>query len=324
MRLRILFLAGLAVLPIWSVWAAALTVPEPVMVPVATGSVLATWTITAEGAQRHATPVVFLHGGPGLYTEARRFEEGAVLRAAGFDTIYFDQAGGGRSGLLKAGDYSLERAIADLEALRIALRQEQMVLWGNSYGATLLALYADRYPARVAGVLLTSPGMFPGFAGKRDYGRSDRDKVVYDKAVMAAINRIDRDGAAAEAVLPQPEAGRLFDALVAAELINGMVCKGSAVRPTALPGGGNLFAQRLIDRDLKALKFTPANVSTVPALIVRGSCDYVPAASAERFRSLLGGAIVEVADSGHGLLENRAAVVAAMDGFARGALAGVK
>lgn len=326
MRFRVLLCAVVAVLPIWVVPAAGVPVPEPVMVPLATGSTLATWTMAGEGARRHSTPVVFLHGGPGLYTEARRFDEGAVLRAAGFDTIYFDQAGGGRSALLKAGEYSLERAIADLEALRIALRQEQLVLWGNSYGATLLALYADRYPGRVAGVLLTSPGMFPGFAGKRDYGRTDRDKVVYDKAVMAAIKRIDRDGGAAEAVLPQPEAGKLFDALVADELVNAMVCKGSSVRPAALPGGGNLFAQRLIDRDLKALKFTPAGVGSVqkPTLIVRGSCDYVPAVSAERFRAVFGGTIVDVPDSGHGLLENRAVVVAAMDGFARGALDGVK
>ena len=102
----------------------------PVMTAVATGSNLAVWKLPADARPR-ATPVLFLHGGPGLYTEARRFDEAAVMRAAGFDTIFFDLAGGGRSARLAAGDYGLDRAIADVEALRIALGKDQLVLWGQ-------------------------------------------------------------------------------------------------------------------------------------------------------------------------------------------------
>ena len=246
------------------------------------------------------------------------------MRAAGFDTVFFDQAGGGQSAQLPAGDYSLDRAVADIEALRLALGKDQLVLWGNSYGAALAALYAARYPGRVAGVILTAPGMFPGYAGKRDYGRTDRDRVVFGKDVSAAIDRIDRDGAKAEAEMPQARAGKLFDELVASELIDGMVCKGSPVRPPSLPGGGNLYAQRLIARDLKAVKPLPATIAGVPALIVRGTCDFLPMASAERYRALFSGRIAEIAASGHGLLEDRAAVDAVIGGFARDSLASVK
>ena len=306
----------------------ALAVPAqaaaPAMVKLATGSELATWTFPGSGPRRHAVPVLFLHGGPGLYTEARRFDEGAPLRAAGFDTIYFDQAGGGRSARLKAGDYSLDRAIADVEALRIALGHEQLVLWGNSWGAALATVYASRHPGRVAGFVLTAPGMFPGFGGKHDYSRTDRDKVEYAKDVTAAVNRIDRDGGAAEADLPQDRAGAIFDTMVSAELIDGVVCKGTAVKPPPLPGGGNLYVNRLISRDLKALKFTPGPLVKVPAIIVRGSCDYLPMSSAERYAALLGAPVLAVADAGHGLLEQRAAVDAAIASFAQGPLASVK
>ena len=173
-------------------------------------------------------------------------------------------------------------------------------------------------------MILTSPGMFPSYAGKRDYGRTDRDRVVYGKEVSKAIDRIDRDGGKAEADLPQARAGELLDGLLASELIDGMVCKGAAVRPPPLPGGGNLYAQRLITRDLKALKAAPAVMAGVLALIVRGACDFLPMASAERYRALFGGRIAEITASGHGLLEDRAAVDAVIAGFARDSLGAVK
>ncbi len=295
--------------------------PAPVMSALSTGSTVATWTLPGEGPARHVTPVVFLHGGPGLYTEARRLDEGKLLRAAGFTTIYFDQAGGGKSARLAASDYSLDRAVADVEALRTSIGADRLILWGNSFGASLAAAYAARFPDRVAGFILTSPGMFPGFDGKRDYSVTNRDKVEYSKALSSAINRIDRDGAAAEAQLSQAQTSAFFDELVASELIDGVVCKGSTVKPPALPGGGNLFAQRLLSRDVKRARLAEKAGTTAPALIVRGSCDFLPLASAERYRAFLGGSIVTIENSGHGLLENRAAVDAAVARFAATELA---
>jgi pimeloyl-ACP methyl ester carboxylesterase len=294
---------------------------EPTMVTLNTGSAVATWTLPGEGPIRHTTPVLFLHGGPGLYTEARRLDEGKLLRAAGFTTVYFDQAGGGKSARLAASSYSLDRAVADVEALRVAIGTECLILWGNSFGASLAAAYTARFPDRVAGFILTSPGMFPGFDGKRDYSRTNRDKVEYSKALSSAINRIDRDGATAEAQLSQGETSALFDELVASELIEAVVCKGSGVIPPALPGGGNLFAQRLLSRDVKRARLAPSAGTTAPALIIRGNCDFLPLASAERYRAYLGGTIVTIEGTGHGLLENRAAIDAAIARFAATELA---
>lgn len=295
--------------------------PAPSILKLSTGSEIATWTLAGEGATRHATPIIFLHGGPGLYTETRRLEEGRVLRAAGFTTVYFDQAGGGKSARLKATEYSLDRSVADLEALRIALNAPQVILWGNSFGASLAAAYASRFPDRVAGTILTSPGMFPGFDGKRDYSRTNRDKVDYSKSLIAAINKIDSEGARAEATLSQSDSATLFDELVGSELIDGIVCKGARVKPPALPGGGNLYVQRLVSKDVKRASLPEKTATAVPTLIVRGSCDFLPADNAERYRRFFGGTIVTIPNSGHGLIENRELVDSALRNFAIVALA---
>jgi pimeloyl-ACP methyl ester carboxylesterase len=296
---------------------------EPQSAVLSTGSEVATWSISP-ATLSHQTPIVFLHGGPGLYTEARRFDEGAPLRAAGFQTLYFDQVGGGRSKRLKAGDYSLDRAVADLEALRIYLGKEKMILWGNSYGASLAAIYAVRYPARVAALILTSPGTFPGTKPKRDYSLTNNAKADLGKAVSAAVSKIDSKGAAAEAEISQGDAGMLFDTVVAAELTGRMVCKGATISPPALAGGGNLFANRILLKSLEHLAFKPQAQRGIPTLILRGTCDFLPLSNAEAYGRLFGTVVTTIDASGHGLLENRTAVERAFRDFATGPLAAVE
>lgn len=279
--------------------------PPPVMLTLSTGSRIASWTLPAVAGVNHRTPIIFLHGGPGLYTEDRRLEEGSVFRNLGFSTLYFDQAGGGRSDRLAVSEYSLGRAVADLEALRALLGEERIILWGNSYGAALATLYAQRFPDRVAALILTSPGAFPGSDPKRNYAVTARDKVEYSPAVRDAIDRIDRSASNAEKQLSQIAAGQLFDQLVSAELLDGVVCKGASVRPPALPGGGNLYAQRAIVRDLRRAVLPTQTSMVMPTLIVRGSCDFVPRSSAERYRLFFNGKLVDIEGTGHGLIENR-------------------
>ncbi len=298
--------------------------PAPAMVSLSTGSRIATWTLPATSGAKHQIPIIFLHGGPGLYTEDRRLEEGRVFRELGFSTIYFDQAGGGRSDPLPVSQYSLARAVADLEALRASLGQDRIILWGNSYGAALATLYAQQFPDRVAALILTSPGVFPGLDAKRDYSVTARDKVDYSPAVRDAISRIDRSPVEAEKQLSQAAAGKVFDQLVGEELLNGVVCKGASVRPPALPGGGNLYAQRAIFSDLKRAKLPAESSARVPTLIIRGTCDFIPTSSAERYRSFFRGKLIAVEGTGHGLIEHRETVDAALIAFAGNELAATR
>jgi pimeloyl-ACP methyl ester carboxylesterase len=288
--------------------------PTAEMLKLPTGSTLATWTIEAETPARAGT-VIFLHGGPGLYTEDRRFDDGAIFRKAGFATLFFDQAGGGQSEKLKASDYSLTRAVADLEALRVARRLDKVILWGNSFGANLAVLYARQYPDRVTAFILTSPGTFPGLEVKRDYSRTNRNGVNIGKDLAKAAAKIDKDGGKAEAAFSQVETGKLLDALTDSELLDAMTCKSSTVALPKLPGGGNLFVNRILQAELKKAKPDWTTLPKVPTLIIRGDCDFLPAKSAQAYQDALAGEYVAIANAGHALLEERSAVDRAIDSF---------
>jgi pimeloyl-ACP methyl ester carboxylesterase len=295
----------------------------PKLIALPTGSTLATWSIKATKPQ-HLTPVVFLHGGPGMYTTENMRTHGAPFRAAGFSTIYFDQAGGGLSPSIPAAQYSLVRAVDDLEALRIEFKIDKLILWGNSYGADLATLYVHRFPKNVAGLILTSPGAFPGFAAKRDYRMTDRGKVTIGPELTKAIRKIDKLGGGAEATLSQAATGKLMDELVSSELMNGMLCKGAPVPAPIVSGGGNLYANRMLQAELKRTRLPDTLLSGRPVLIVRGACDFLPMANAERYRAALGGTIITIANAGHQFVENRTDLDAALKRFAEFDLAAIE
>ena len=68
----------------------------------------------------------------------------------------FEQRGCGRSDALPP--YSIERCIADLEAIRQSYGFEQWIVGGHSWGADLALGYALAFPHRVQGVVCISGG----------------------------------------------------------------------------------------------------------------------------------------------------------------------
>jgi len=97
-------------------------------------------------------PAVYLHGGPGGGTEPRmrRFFNPRKYR-----TVLFDQRGCGRSrprgSLVNNTTWHL---VADMEALREELKIERWLVAGGSWGSTLALAYAEKYPHRVAELVL--------------------------------------------------------------------------------------------------------------------------------------------------------------------------
>lgn len=92
--------------------------------------------------------VILCHGGPGMADYLEPVSE----MFADMATVHrWDQRGAGRSD--PVGPFSLERFVADLEALRIHFGHERWVLFGHSWGANLAILYGQRHPARVAGIV---------------------------------------------------------------------------------------------------------------------------------------------------------------------------
>jgi proline iminopeptidase len=105
-----------------------------------------------ESGNPHATPAVFLHGGPGGGTEAkmRRFFDPRRYRI-----VLFDQRGCGKSrphaSLLDNTTWDL---VADIERLREHLGIERWLVFGGSWGSTLALAYAQSHPERVTHLVL--------------------------------------------------------------------------------------------------------------------------------------------------------------------------
>ncbi|GII82393.1 proline iminopeptidase [Sphaerisporangium siamense] len=102
-------------------------------------------------------PALVVHGGPGggAGSGYRRYFDPARYR-----TVLFDQRGCGRSTPHVADPAtSLRRnttdhLIADMELLREHLGVERWLLFGGSWGSTLLLAYAERHPERVRGIVV--------------------------------------------------------------------------------------------------------------------------------------------------------------------------
>jgi proline iminopeptidase len=107
-------------------------------------------------------PAVVLHGGPGsgCTPEHRRYFDPEAYRV-----VLFDQRGAGRSEPHAADARSdlstntTHHLIADIELLREHHGVDKWLVWGYSWGSTLALAYAERFPDRVAEVVLGSVTM---------------------------------------------------------------------------------------------------------------------------------------------------------------------
>ncbi len=137
--------------------------------------------IDVGGAELHVeeegtgVPMVLINGGPG---GTHHYFHPWFGRAAEYArVIYYDQRGTGLSDY-EPGEqgYSVEQAVADLDALRAALGIDRWVVVGFSYGGFLAQYYLTTYPQHVAGLVLVgaSPGMWT------DLGDSQQQRFISD------------------------------------------------------------------------------------------------------------------------------------------------
>ncbi len=105
-----------------------------------------------ECGNRDGAPVIFLHGGPGAGCSARhrRYFDPRYYRI-----IVFDQRGTNRSTPRACvEDNTTQHLLDDLEAIRRHLELDKWLLFGGSWGATLILLYAQAHPQHVAGLIV--------------------------------------------------------------------------------------------------------------------------------------------------------------------------
>jgi len=95
-------------------------------------------------------PLVLCHGGPGLWDY---FEDVAELLADLTPVVRWDQRGCGRSEREVTGPWTLDRFVADLDAVRRHFGLERIRLLGHSWGAQLALSHALAHPERVSGLV---------------------------------------------------------------------------------------------------------------------------------------------------------------------------
>jgi len=107
------------------------------------------WVVTVgEG-----DPIIFISGGPGsAHLYMRDFDP---LAGSRHQLIYFDEFGRGKSDTAKnLTEYTIERDVDDVEALRIALKLEKISVLGHSYGGVVAQGYAIKYPQHLSHLIL--------------------------------------------------------------------------------------------------------------------------------------------------------------------------
>jgi proline iminopeptidase len=149
--------------------------------------------ITVNGTELHAESfgdinkpiIVFLHGGPGSdyrpmisqkgvenasrYPEERTITNGGISQLQDeFYCVFYDQRGGGLSPRYDKGVLSFGMFVEDLNAIidyylqkkeeETGISENQVYLFGWSFGGTLATGFINKYPSKVKDVVLYEPG----------------------------------------------------------------------------------------------------------------------------------------------------------------------
>ncbi|MCK7500066.1 MAG: alpha/beta hydrolase [Comamonadaceae bacterium] len=133
----------------------------------------------------------------------------------GYDVYLYEQAGTGRSDPLRdLRDYTVQRNVDDLEAIRRTIGAERLILIGQSWGAVLAAHYAADHPQRVAKLIFPSPGPMR-HADQRtiDASRTAAARADMTPPLRVMAARLLRGG--------QPGAGRELRAAAGNERLHG-------------------------------------------------------------------------------------------------------
>ncbi len=272
-----------------------------------TGSRIAFARLPAQGHPR-ATPVIFLHGGPGvpdLRGDARYFGQ---LTRDGFDVYVYDEVGSGRSSrLADPRGYTLARDVADLAAIRRRIGAARIILIGHSYGGELAAAYLATHGRHVAKMVLSSPGdLSPTARGASLNRRLTAAQqlhlyaTVLQPRALLAYALLQVNPRAAHAFVGDGEMDARFD--VVYNLTRpALHCRGAPSGP-ALHGLGfyaNQYPQSA--GSLAHADYWPALAKQrAAALIIKGSCDYLSWSSAMDYRRTLPHAwLVYLRGAGH-------------------------
>jgi proline iminopeptidase len=244
-----------------------------------------------------ATPMVVLHGGPGAHHDylLPQLLSLATL-GAGFDLVFYDQRGGGKSKTDDPAPVTVEVHVADFAAVSAELGVHGAPLVGYSWGA-LLALHVAIAARAGSGGLTMPPWLM--LISPAPYLPADRaafeaeltrrqlsPQVAGLRAELQASGLRERD--------PDAYRQRAFELSVAGYFAHPE--RSANLTPFRVTGRvqQSTWASVHGDAVLAALPTVQ-----VPTLVVHGDRDPIPLTSARTTATALGAPLVELADCGH-------------------------
>ncbi|MET4609997.1 pimeloyl-ACP methyl ester carboxylesterase [Rhodococcus sp. PvR044] len=277
-----------------------------------TGSRIAYVHAPAAALPTPKPPVIFVHGGPGTPGEGIPVG-GAELAAQGFDVYAYDQVGAGRSTRLDdVTDYTVQRQVADLEAIRQELGAEQLVLVGRSWGGSLTAQYIAAHPDRVAKAVFVAPGAiwptaFPDGVGEPWHEMDPAQQARYDELmgnprILAQSLLMGVNPQAAHAFVPDAEADSWMHE-VALTGRDGASCS----REVTTPPHDNLqgfYVNQMTTADFGSIPDPrPALTNArVPVLVMAAQCDFLRWPVSREYRDTFPhSTLVDIQGAGHGV-----------------------
>ena len=283
------------------------------------------------GGRPRPTPVVFVHGGPGIADMAGDTAFFGRLAGDGYDVWVYDQVGTGRSSrLADPRRYDIAREVADLEAIRQRIAADRLVLIGHSWGGQVVAAYLAAHPGHVAKVVFSSPGALAPAVDDRSGGRVRARltrgqqlrlyRLLAWPRVLLAWTLLQLDPRAAHAFVGDAEMDARNDRVYNAGRA-GTHCRGLGPGP-ALHGLGFYayqFPQSAAARPWADPRPTLAR-QHIPALVIKGSCDYLSWSSGTAYlRAVPGSRLVYLHHAGHNSYQDQpAAFLAAVRAFLAG------
>ena len=243
--------------------------------------------------------IIFLHGGPGGYVHSSIIETLSDLTTLGHDVYLYDQRGSGLSDrMTNISDVSFVAHVQDLhEIITQQIKEEKVILIGQSFASSIIAHYSAQYPDRVEKIIFSSPGAllpwpqengeyvdlekrFPlpdsyDFVEPNNFVDDVQSMAIKPKALVATLGLfVDRK------LISDKQMDRMLNTL-ASQFTLSMVCDSQNVLPEE--GGGGLYAYLATNNtNMVDIRGTLRD-SDIPIMVVQGQCDYIPYSSAYEY-----------------------------------------
>jgi proline iminopeptidase len=262
-------------------------------------------------------PIIVVNGGPGM--DHSYLLPGMLGLARTHRLIFYDQRGTGRTeGDVNASTISLDRYLADIDALRDSLELARPVLLGRSWGGFVAMRYAVKYPEQLRALILMNTEE-PGKRYEAEATRVIRGRLTpEDNAELARLAQLPGRSTGDTAAL-NPTLRIYFRATFADRALSPQLRFGLDPRTARnMSQVATLVMGPLGQYDY----WNDVATIEVPTLIVHGAQDVMPLAMPRDLgKSIPLGQVAMIENAGHfPYIEKPAETFAAINTF----LAGVK